>query len=77
MILVTIHLNKDYINSFFYDALSLGKSQYTSNGEKYTANLSNEEYDSFMKDNNLIPYKNLLKLYEIGEIVGSFQIEDE
>lgn len=69
--MITVEINKDFMNALYFDALH-NKNRLTKNGEKYSAEITMDEYDQFMKDNNLIPYKNLLKQYEDGEIVGSF-----
>ncbi|OEF99393.1 hypothetical protein BHF71_02065 [Vulcanibacillus modesticaldus] len=73
--MIQIHLHKEYINSLFFDSLYAGKEQFFLRGNQYTASLSEEEYNNFIKDNNLIPYKNLLKQYENGEIIGSFELD--
>lgn len=73
--MIQININKKYINDLFFDGLDNGKSQFVPQSDQYNAHLNKEEYEKFMNDNNLIPYKHQLKRYESGEILGSFNVE--
>lgn len=76
-VMIQIHLNKEYMNSLFFDGLHAGKQQFVFRNDQYTAQLSEEEYELFMRNNNLIPYKHLLKQYENEEIIGTFKTDSE
>lgn len=70
--MIKIKLKKEYLNNLFFDALPEGKNQFLSENNEFVADLTEEQYNGFTKDNNVIPYRNSLKLYESGEIIGSF-----
>ncbi|GBF10240.1 hypothetical protein TEPIDINF_001738 [Tepidibacillus infernus] len=71
-----VQINKEYINSLYFDKLNMGKNQFITQSDQYVGLLSNDEFESFMRENNLITYKEQLKLYESGEVVGNFYKKD-
>ncbi len=70
--MIKIQIEKESMNHLFFDALPKGKNQFVNQNEKFSTQLTFDEYDHFMKDNNLITYKNQLKQYEDGKIIGTF-----
>ncbi|TCS78461.1 hypothetical protein [Tepidibacillus fermentans] len=72
----TIRIKDEYMNSLFFDGLDVGKSHFVHETNDYVGTVSDEEFDQFMKNNNLIVYRNLLKLYENGEVIGTFSVRD-
>ncbi|MFV9511603.1 hypothetical protein [Tepidibacillus sp. LV47] len=70
--MITVRIENEYMNSLYFDALDFGKSQFSQENNNYVATMSNEEFDQFLKSNNLIVYKNHLKFYESREVVGTF-----
>ncbi len=75
--LIQIELDKEYVNSLFFEGLNKGKHQLIQHNESCTAHVTESEFNQFIKDNNLILYKNILKQYEDGEIIGSFQTSEK
>ena len=61
--------------SMFFDDIHGGKSTFTPQGDAMTAVISKEEFNAFLKANNLISYHNTLKGYEDGSVYGEFSIE--
>lgn len=73
--MIQIELNKELMNGFFFDGLREGKNRFIIDQDHGIAHLTEQEFNQFIKNNNLILYKHTLKQYEDGEIVGSFYPE--
>jgi len=70
--MITVRIEDGYRNTLYFDGLDKGKNQFIQESNDYVGTISEREFDEFMKNNNLVPYHNQLKLYENGEVVGSF-----
>ena len=70
--MITIRIENEYMNSLYFDGLDFGKSQFLPETNDYVSTMSEDEFDEFMRNNNIISYKNQLKLYENGEVIGTF-----
>jgi uncharacterized membrane protein len=57
----------------YFDAVKGGRTSFAMENDTLMGRLSSEEFTMFLKDNNLIPYHDVLKSYENGEIVGRFE----
>jgi len=71
--MINIYINNDFMNSLYFETTGMGKSQFIQQNQRYFAQVSEKELDDFMRENNLITYKNELKQYENGEIVGTLE----
>jgi hypothetical protein len=69
---IEMKLLTDSIQSLYFDSLTNGRSQFTQQQGGYVGRISEEEFDGFLKENNLIVYRQSLKAYEDGEVVGHF-----
>jgi len=72
MLMIQLVLKRDAMNSMYFDDINGGRSSFTNDLQGMTASLSAEEFDGFMKSNNLIVYHNTIKGYETGEVYGEF-----
>ncbi len=74
--MVELQLLKEHFQNLYFDGLNGGKSKFKRNNdsEPYQLNsiISEDEFNQFLKENNIILYKNVLKQYEDGEIIGYF-----
>ncbi|WP_339061168.1 hypothetical protein [Tepidibacillus marianensis] len=70
--MITVRIENEFMNTLYFDGLDFGKSQFIQETSDYVGSMSETEFEDFMKNNNLILYHNQLKLYENGEVVGSF-----
>ncbi|MEW9667323.1 hypothetical protein [Ammoniphilus sp. 3BR4] len=73
--MIRLHLKKDAMLSMFFDDIKGGKSSFSNQPEGMEASISHEEFEGFLKANNLITYHNTLKGYEDGAVYGEFQAE--
>ncbi|MBP1930488.1 hypothetical protein [Ammoniphilus resinae] len=73
--MIQLVLKKDAMNTMYFDDINEGRASFTNEAQGLTASLSEEEFDGFMKSNNLIVYHNTIKGYETGEIYGEFTAE--
>lgn len=73
--MIRLQLNQDAMISMFFDDIDGGKSSFTPEGDAMVAKISNQEFDRFLKANNLISYRNTLKAYEDGSVYGEFSLE--
>lgn len=46
-------------------------------GQGYVSELSSERFEEFLRAANLVTYKNNLKEYDDGDVVGEFSISHE
>lgn len=44
-------------------------------GNRLSAALTRDQFEEFLKENNLIVYKNNIKAYQDGEEVGEFNVD--
>jgi hypothetical protein len=70
---IELELSANHINQLFFDAVRDGRAQFAAQQEHLVGEVTEEEFDGFLKDNNLILYRNTLKSYENGEVVGEFR----
>ncbi|WCK55947.1 hypothetical protein PP175_08530 [Aneurinibacillus sp. Ricciae_BoGa-3] len=70
--MIEMKLLPDSIQSLYFDSLTRGRAQFSQHGGGYVGLISEEEFDGFLKENNLIVYRQSLKAYEDGEVVGHF-----
>lgn len=73
--MIRLHLKNDAMLSMFFDDIKGGKSSFSSQQDGMEATISNEEFEGFLKANNLITYHNTLKGYEDGTVYGEFQAD--
>ncbi|GEN33795.1 MULTISPECIES: hypothetical protein [Aneurinibacillus] len=71
--MIQVKLQPSCSGMMYFDAVKGGRASFTMQNETLTGRLSEEEFTSFLKDNNLILYRDTLKSYENGEIVGHFE----
>lgn len=70
--MIEINLQPTCSHTMYFDAVKGGRTSFVLEDETLTAHLSEAEFSTFLKDNNLISYRDALKSYESGEIVGRF-----
>ncbi|WP_134700109.1 hypothetical protein [Ammoniphilus sp. YIM 78166] len=73
--MIRLQLKNDVMLSMFFDDIKGGKSSFTPGSHGMQATVTNEEFDGFLKANNLITYHNTLKGYEDGTVYGEFNTE--
>jgi len=73
--MIRLQLKQDSMISMFFDDIHGGRSSFTPQGDAMIATVSKEEFDGFLKANNLISYRNTLKTYEDGLVHGEFSVE--
>ena len=73
--MIRLQLKQDAMISMFFDDIQGGKTSFTPQGDAMIAVVSKEEFDQFLKANNLISYHNTLKAYEDGAVYGEFSLE--
>jgi hypothetical protein len=70
--MIQLKLRPESMVSMFFDDIKGGKAMFTEDG---IATVSQDEFEDFLKANNLIMYHNILKTYEDGEVHGEFTQE--
>ncbi|MBN6189415.1 hypothetical protein JQN58_21410 [Aneurinibacillus sp. BA2021] len=71
--MIQVKLQPACSHTMYFDAVNGGRASFSLKDETLTARLSEAEFSTFLKDNNLISYRDALKSYESGEIVGRFE----
>lgn len=70
--LIELKLNQEAMIAMFFDDIKGGRTAFSPSRENMIANVSEREFDSFLKTNNLITYRNTIKAYEDGEVYGEY-----
>lgn len=70
MIEVTLQLGCS--NSLYFDAVPRGLAAFSVQEDRLIGQMSPDQFADFLKDNNLITYRDSLKSYESGEKIGEF-----
>ncbi|RXT14794.1 hypothetical protein [Ammoniphilus sp. CFH 90114] len=73
--MIRLQLKNDAMLSMFFDDIRGGKSSFSPQSEGMHATISDQEFDAFLKANNLITYHNTLKGYEDGAVYGEFEAD--
>lgn len=73
--MIQLQLNHEALYSMFFDDIKGGKASFIQHGDALVGNLSQEEFDGFLKANNLVTYHNTLKGYEDGTVYGEFELK--
>ncbi|MBO8171474.1 MAG: hypothetical protein H0Z33_06210 [Bacillaceae bacterium] len=71
-----IRLQPDQADGLPYFNRSQNKIEFSREQHLLVANMPEEQFEKFLRDNNLIVYHNMLKGYEDGEIYGEFSVRD-
>ncbi|GED12451.1 hypothetical protein AM501_07120 [Aneurinibacillus migulanus] len=71
--MIQVKLQPACSSIMYFDAVKGGRTSFSLESDVLIGQLSREEFTSFLKDNNLVPYHDALKSYESGEIVGRFE----
>jgi hypothetical protein len=72
--MIELKLNQEAMNAMYFDDIKGGKSAFGTSRENMIAQVTEQEFDSFLKTNNLITYRNTLKGYEDGEVYGEYNL---
>lgn len=77
--MLELQLLKDHFQHLYFEGINGGKSRFTKKTDstpELSTIVSQNEFDQFLKENNLILYKDMLKQYEDGEIIGYFHLQE-
>lgn len=72
--MIQLQLNHEALYSMYFDDIKGGKATFRNQGDAMVGTISQEEFDGFLKANNLITYHNTLKGYEDGTVYGEFEV---
>lgn len=72
--MIQLQLNHGATYSLYFDDIKGGQASFSKQGDAMIATISQEEFDGFLKANNLITYHNTLKGYEDGTVYGEFEV---
>lgn len=73
--MIQLQLNHEATYSMFFDDIKGGRTSFSKQGDAIVGTISEEEFDGFLKANNLITYHNTLKGYEDGTVYGEFKAD--
>lgn len=73
--MIRIQLNENAMNTMDFGRIPGGKSSFSPHGDAMTKVITREEFDEFIKANNLILYHQTLKAYEDGAVYGEFSVQ--
>lgn len=73
--MINMKLKADTVQTLYFDQIRGGRAQFIPRENHYVADISDREFDGFLKDNNLITYRNTLKGYQDGEVFGEFEVK--
>lgn len=72
--MIQLKINENNARDLVFDDIEGGRlSFHKIEGNRIAAEVSSNEFDQFLKTNNLISYHHELKKYEDGEVCGEFQ----